>query len=794
MTKDNKGVMVESTIGEVPVDAGGSPIGVVRMDPQQAYVRVAELLQSFINEGNLEAWEQIRMAIDYVYENLDYSLGALQRESGFDQSVKAQVKEGKKLLFKPNIVSPAMIQPSHHGKGRGYIACTHWAFVAALMRWFHDKLDISYHEMALGEAGTGVTIVAEGYTRIFGKGETITPEGLIEGKSGEFYGGWGFYFARKYLAEAHQPGHVDDPLSGYAESVAGEYIPPGRAGNRLMVYDLNHVDDEEPRGRDVPVPNGSYYKEITLHKAVVGGDPNDAEDRRNYPGCVLVNVPKLKIHSSTLLTNAIKNLGIGLFPMGATIDRDPKSTKWKYALPIGPSPEFKTKIPHRRWHVQFDDQTGLPLKDENGNNVMVRTSGINGAMLDLLAAVRQQSVSTIHVVDAVETTNVSHDTMPFAKTTVEGYSFAALDPVALDLLCARYLFKTVPMAEARKLREEGTVPIDFVQRVPAPRVDGHNIVNGQGFDAPIARCNLLASAEKLGFGQRSYYVTGWDAVAGAPIASVQGHLGRVQGKKFEELITATHYYGLFKLLWDMQTTVFGYLRANDRLTGAHYLAELLAAFDENGDGVLDYEETGKNRPAPAVQSAAGNGSGQSSKNANPLRQGFFTAFEEIRASSLIRSTGGQDVAPLIPTGCQVAFGMSQAKVESKDGLFPTITWGQGKWPSLQYALLVATGRTAFGAEFPQRLSLQSLYGQAFQYADKVLNGGAYSGGTGPRSGVDSLDKYLAAVAEGAPALDFVLYVPKGLASVGGVRLPNVEETEDTAKVFTAAFDNGRDAW
>jgi len=58
------------------------------------------------------------------------------------------------------------------------------------------------------------------------------------------------------------------------------------------------------------VPEGANFKEITLHKVIIGGDPADAEDLHNYPGCVLINVPKHKIHAQDLLTNAIKNLGI----------------------------------------------------------------------------------------------------------------------------------------------------------------------------------------------------------------------------------------------------------------------------------------------------------------------------------------------------------------------------------------------------------------------------------------------------------------------------------------------------
>ena len=53
----------------------------------------------------------------------------------------------------------------------------------------------------------------------------------------------------------------------------------------------------EGRGRAVPVPGGINYRSIVLHKAIVGGMTGDREDRASYPGCVLINAPKFKVHS-----------------------------------------------------------------------------------------------------------------------------------------------------------------------------------------------------------------------------------------------------------------------------------------------------------------------------------------------------------------------------------------------------------------------------------------------------------------------------------------------------------------
>ncbi len=139
-----KGMAVDSTIGKLKLNAAGSPIGVVRMDPAQAYIGIPELLKSFINELNKEAWSKIKEKIDYIYVNLDYALGRLNEEAGFAEDVKSQVRAGKRLLFKPNLVDPENIVPVTHVEGTGGTACTQWPFVAALMRWFHDKLGIIY--------------------------------------------------------------------------------------------------------------------------------------------------------------------------------------------------------------------------------------------------------------------------------------------------------------------------------------------------------------------------------------------------------------------------------------------------------------------------------------------------------------------------------------------------------------------------------------------------------------------------------------------------------------------------
>ena len=306
--------------------------------------------------------------------------------------------DGKGLQKHLYLVAPLCIDPATHGEGMGHTTCTEWPFMAALMRWFHDKMDISYHEMALGEAASATSAVGVLFSLQYNEGKPITTEAVMEGRSGDFYGGWGFYFVRRYLAESHDVSHADDPMKGYQESVSGEYLPPGRAGDRLLVYDLNRLYDNASKGRVVPVPDGANYQEITLHKAIVGGDPADTEDMKDYPGCVLVNVPRLKIHAQDLLTNAVKNLGIGLYPQEALCNDGSGKRRWLYGSP-DLVPGMKTELPHMPWVPQMDDETGLPMRNEKGEYIVTRTRGMPGTQADVIRATQDQGVFMIHVVE-----------------------------------------------------------------------------------------------------------------------------------------------------------------------------------------------------------------------------------------------------------------------------------------------------------------------------------------------------------------------------------------------------------
>lgn len=781
---------VQSSIGEAMLDVDGATVAAVRLDPARSYVDVPELLKEVIDRADETAWQAIVQRIDYTYGCLDGALTPLREETYLGEMLRSELAAGRKLLLKPNLVLPVCIDPQEHGRGLGYATCTAWPFVAAVIRWLHDRMDVSYHQMALGEAATAMASAAGYATRLFGR--PVTREAIIEGRVDDFYGGWGFYFVRKYLAESHDPSHQDDPMRGHDDSVAGNYLPPGQAMDRLPVYDLNRIQDVPERGRRVPVPDGANFEAITLHKAVVGGEPSHQEDQRDYPGCVLVNLPKMKVHNIALFTNAIKNLGIGLYPMEAASDADLKSTRWLYSSPQMAVPGMKSRLPHQVWTASVDDQTGRP-------HSMRRTAGINGTMVDIIKAVQGQGVRILSIADAIETINIDHTVDAPAIRVPEGFVFAGLDVVSLDVLCARYMFNMLPMAEARQLVADGKARSEWLQRAPLPTVEGQNIVTAEGYDSPLSRHVLFDYAEGRGIGGQAYHVIGRDIWQGGRLASLKGHLGRVDNGRFSELLTGTLYYDQLKLLWDLQTTVMGYAAANDALTGSSYRQQFLDAFDENGDGVIDYEEMGRKGIVDFQVFAAAYGVHLMGSEEHGMLRGFFALrANALRWADAAFNPDGLDFLKeyLDSSSALVGLTLSQMEIEGADPLVPSMTWGKGKWPSIQAARFIAIGSLIYGLGYPFMTTVDSIYGVAFQYADKAFNGSSYTGDLETMSDPVSTAavEYVQAASSGAERLPFLLYVPEGYGQVLGRTMPNVEETADPRKMLRVEFAGGKEVW
>ena len=785
----------DSPFGKHRPDHDGSPIGVARMDPGQSYSGIGELLQDYIKNSNLDAWEKIRKKIDYTFGKLDLALGPLKEETDFHMKIKSKLKRGQKLLFKPNIVSPINIDSQSYGPGMGSTACTEWGFIAALMRWFRDQLGISYHMMALGEASTMTTAVAAFFTMMNSSGQVITPEAVIEGRSGDFYGGWGFYFARKYLKDSMESNASDDPMKGYDESVAGTYIPMGKVSDKLMVYDLNRIIDDETKGRLVKVSDGVNYKHITLHKAVVGGLTEDAEDLEANPGCIIVNVPKLKVHAISLFTNVIKNIGIGLYPMQCSNDG---SCKWDYSVPHRPVTGIKGGIPHEVWVPKIEHETGLPQRDSAGSYIVEKTGGINATMIDVIKAVYNQNIFMLHIVDAIESINVDHQGIGLGVKVPEGMVFSAIDPVAVDLLCARYMFSNVNLKKALELNMEDGNGGHFPQAIPKPILEGNNIITKPDFDCPLSRDVCFEQAEERGLGKRNYYVVGSDAMTGSQLVSLQGHLGAVEDGKFSDLITKTLYYDTFKFPWDMQKTALSYLEATDNLTGTSLKKEFLDVFDEDGDGIVNYENFGRKGIWGAILHLAGDMiSKLGAERYGYLKDRFNVYARMLKNSENSLNNNGHDIFKeyFNASACSAAFQISQIDMEVPDPFQPGLTCGKGKWPSFELAKFFQVGVILFGQGYPYMIGFPSLYASALLYADLTQNSGQWAGQVGSQPNIETINDYVDKVGAGElKPLDFTFYVPAGYDNLSGKMVPNIEITDDPARILTASFGNGEEVW
>jgi hypothetical protein len=504
------------------------------------------------------------------------------------------------------------------------------------------------------------------------------------------------------------------------------------------------------------------------------------------------------MHAQDLITNAIKNLGIGLYPTQ------------KYDFPHTVYPNLKGKLPHSPWVLEMNPDTHLPVIDKNGNYSATKTAGFSGTQSDVIKAVQNQNVFLLHITDTINMINISHDPNERSVSIPEGYVFASLDCVALDFFCARYCFKTLSMLQALKLKVQYNWPTEFVRHVPVPISYGRNISTGIWFDSPLFRYDLYRYAEARGIGQQKYYVFGYDSTTDCPLASLNGHLGRIDNGSFLELITKTLYYNPNTILHDLQLTILSYAKACDTLTRTSVYKELMDNFDENKDGVIDYDEKGRGFETALFGILSYTTDIVSIDAYGQIKKSFLSASMVIRNSNKNWNSQGHDFSKeaLLIGYAATAYKLSQLDTVYPDIFIKGMMYGRGMWPSWQTVTYMYINDAIYGSLLINNISLGSLYGSAFQYADKVLNSGGYTKSTNPVtqnfdtmqygdkilepvdqnvSAADSIKRYFEALSKGAVPLKFTLYVPNGFGKLEGVKIPNVEETDDPEKIFTVHF-------
>ena len=472
--------------------------------------------------------------------------------------------------------------------------------------------------------------------------------------------------------------------------------------------------------------------------------------------------------------------------------------RWHYAVPLNPTPGLKGGIPHQVWIPELDEETDLPRRDDNGDYIVKKTGGMPATMVDIIKAVQAQDIIMVHVVDGIETINFDHTGQLPGIRKPEGLVFAGLNPVATDLLCARYMFSNVPFEEALNIDLDDGAGGRFPQKVPMPAVEGNDIVTETGYDCPLSRDIVFEYAEKRGLGGRDYYVVGSDAVTEDPIISIEGHLGTVTDGAFSDLVTEALFFAVFKFPWDMQRAAFNYLEAVDELTASSLKRDFLEAFDEDGDGVVSYDEYGKKGIFGPLLHLTG--AGISRIGTEPfgyLRGPFSSSATLIKCTNPAWNQDGHNFNEEYYYGrvCWVAYLMSQSENETEDPFHPSLTWGKGKWPSFDLALHHFRFLSVYGAGFPDQLGLTSLYGYAFRYADLTQNEGRLVGSIASQPEPGSLLRYTTDTQSGKmKSLGFTLYLPPGLSQVNGRKAPNIEETTDPGKILTASFNDGGEIW
>lgn len=770
-------IIVNSEIGKKNIDSKGSAISAVRLDGSKAYDEIPTLLQKFIDYNDYSAWGKIVKKIDYIYYNVDYLLSKLDKETNFKDKIKDDINKGKKILLKPDITNSVIIDPITHNKTNTKNISTEWPIVAAIMKWFHDELNISYSKMSIGDASPSTFIISKYFSKIAGK--EITTGAVIEGKSGDFYGGWGFYFVRKYLKECNLYSHRDNPMNGYEESIEGIYLAPGEVYNKLMVYDLNKIEKGLNRGRVIQVDDGENYKEIMIHKVLIGANKNDKDDIYKYPGSILINIPRVKIDDYDMLSSAIKNIGIGLYP--SRYDENSKE-----------------RLIYSPWVMETDKDTGLPRLNENKEYIKYKTKGMFGTEIDMIKAIKSQDIFMIHIADTIEIINK------------EGFIFSSLDCVAIDLFTSRYCFKTVPMSKGIELKEKNNWKTEFIQDVPIAQIENNNIITTHGYDSPLFRYDLYDYAQKRDIGSQLYYVVGMDNLTKKALVSLQGHLGKIDQDTFIEIITENFYYSSSTIMHSLQETIFSYLQSYDKLTNSSTFDTIMDIYDENKDGIVDYNEKGR-----GFENIICNISKEAYK-------AFDESYGRLKINFIIIKSFLKNVSKDWNIGChdffidknyiniaQVAYQMSQYEEINDDLFIENMQFGKGMWPSIKTAEYVLYMTYIYGSITQNDININSLYGWAFQYADKVLNSGKYTKKI--KENLISLEfaheiinknliinklnnnienpikEYFEDIYNGADLLNFTLYVPYDFVYIQGVRIPNVEGTDDKNKIFTVSF-------
>ncbi len=152
------------------------------------------------------------------------------------------------------------------------------------------------------------------------------------------------------------------------------------------------------------------------------------------------------------------------------------------------------------------------------------------------------------------------------------------------------------------------------------------------------------------------------------------------------MITKTLYYNPNTILYDLQKTILSYIQANDSLTGSKLYKDLMETFDENHDGVIDYDEMGrKGVETTQFSNLATALDIQIKEKYGQLKGGFMESIYFLKYSDRNWNEQKHDFTKEKLPGfmASVAFDLSRMDNENEDLFVKGMTYGRGKWPSWQ---------------------------------------------------------------------------------------------------------------
>ncbi len=352
-------------------------------------------------------------------------------------------------------------------------------------------------------------------------------------------------------------------------------------------------------------------------------------------------------------------------------------------------------------------------------------------MLDIIAAVSDQDIFMMHIVDAVEAINRDHTGNRPGRQGAGRTGVAGMDPVATDLFCARYMFSNVGLKEAEEAGLDDGAGGRFPQAVPLPLLKEKAIITTRGYDCPLSRDFSFERAEKRGLGRRLYYVVGGDDITGQPLASFRGRLGYLDGDNFKEIVTTGLVYRLAQDALGYAEDLFRLLGCRGSIAGDFIEKKFSRHLRRRRRRHCDLRRIRKKRALRNnhVFRRTTDELRAEENESESFRAIYALMSNSLRCSNPEWNPEGHHInrEQIYGSVCVVAQLMSLSPKEQEDPFVPGLMWGKGKWPSYSLAYDRYLKQLIFGFKYPARVGIACLYGMVCTYADFRQNDRKFMG-------------------------------------------------------------------